>query len=251
MELILFLATTVCLLLCGYIGITTRSPVFIIVALTAMVAGIGTPLWHLLYGIAYDPSYSTMFGGVVPTIAVLGGWVMVFPTIIVFMALRRQFGMYGHFQSWAVIGGMLMYFWVIELLGVQTGMWSYDNEIAAFGFPFSLFLALLHTFCAAAMLRILFDYWRQSLAVTLQLIPIWIGLQILTYALFGAPYYAMSYLSNNTWLMSIGLLCSLGIIGWGFVIIVNGFVNLTSTFGQTARIRIQPEPSYDQSTTTE
>jgi hypothetical protein len=110
-----------------------------------------------------------------------------------------------------------------------------------------LFLALLHTFCAAAMLRVLFEYWRLPLAVTLQLVPIWCGLQLLTYTLIGAPYYAMSYLSNNTWLMSIGLICSLGLICWGFVIIVNGFISLKSSYGQTARIIIQPERSYDES----
>jgi len=245
MELILFLATAVCLLVCGYVGLSSRSPVFIIVSLTAMLTGMGTPLWHILYGIAYNPELSTIFGATVPTIAVLGGWVLVFPTLVVFMGLRRQFGEYGAFQSWAVIGGMLIYFWVIELLGVQTGLWSYDNEIAALGFPFSLFLALLHTFCAAAMLRVLFEYWRLPLAVTLQLVPIWCGLQLLTYTLIGAPYYAMSYLSNNTWLMTIGLVCTLGLIGWGFVIIVNGFVSLKSSYGQTARIIIQPEYPYD------
>jgi len=243
MEIILFLATAVVLLFCGYIGVSTRSPVFIIVALTAMVAGMGTPLWHLLYGIAYDPSLSTIIGDFVPAITLYGGWVMVFPTLVIFMGLRRQFGDYGSLQSWAIIGGMVIYFWVIELLGVQTGLWSYDNEIAALGIPFSLLLALLHTFCAAAMLRVLFEYWRQPLIVTIQLIPIWIGLQLLTYALIGAPYYAMSYLSNNELLTSIGLVCSLGLIGWGFVIIVNGFVNLKSAYGQTARFVVPTDPA--------
>jgi hypothetical protein len=227
MEIILFLATALVLLLCGYIGISTRSPVFLIVACAAMVAGMGTPLWHLLYGIAYDPALSTSFANLVPTIALYGGWVMVLPTLVIFMGLRRQFGEYGSLQSWAVIGGMAMYFWVIELLGVQTGLWSYDNEIATLGFPFSLLLALLHTFCAAAMLR---------------LVPIWIGLQLLTYALIGAPYYAMSYLSTNELLTSIGLICSLGLLFWGFVIIVNGFVSLKSTYGQTARFTVPTDP---------
>ena len=243
MEIILFLATALVLLLCGYIGISTRSPVFLIVACAAMVAGMGTPLWHLLYGIAYDPALSTSFANLVPTIALYGGWVMVLPTLVIFMGLRRQFGEYGSLQSWAVIGGMAMYFWVIELLGVQTGLWSYDNEIATLGIPFSLLLALLHTFCAAAMLRVLFEYWRQSLLVTLQLVPIWIGLQLLTYALIGAPYYAMSYLSTNELLTSIGLVCSLGLIFWGFVIIVNGFVSLKSTYGQTARFTVPTDPA--------
>ncbi len=242
MEIILFLFTAIFLLLCGYIGVTTRSPVFIIVALTAMIAGIATPLWHLLFGIVYDPSLSYLIGNVVPTITLYGGWVMVLPTLVIFMALRRQFGDYGRLQSWAVIGGMLIYFWVIELLGVETKLWSYDNEVAALGVPFSLFLALLHTFCAAAMLRVLFEYWRQSLSVTLQLVPIWFGLQLLTYALMGAPYFAMSYLSSGMWLTSIGLLCSIGLIGWGFVIIVNGFVSLKSNYGQTARFVVPTDP---------
>jgi hypothetical protein len=96
------------------------------------------------------------------------------------------------------------------------------------------------------MLRVLFEYWRQSLLVTLQLVPIWIGLQLLTYALIGAPYYAMSYLSTNELLTSIGLICSLGLLFWGFVIIVNGFVSLKSTYGQTARFTVPTDPDVMQ-----
>ena len=172
--------------------------------------------------------------------SVYGGWVMVFPAVIVFMALRRQMGLYGRLQSWAIVVGMLVYYWVIELLGVQTGVWSYDNEIAALGIPFSLYLALLHTFCAAAMLRVLFEYWRVPLEATLQLVPIWIGLQLLTYLIIGAPYYALSYLTESNILTTIGLVASLGLLGWGCYIVVNGYVSLQSNYGQTARFVAPP-----------
>lgn len=244
MEIILFLVTALFLALCGYIGTTTRSPLFLIVAIGAMIAGAGSPLWHLLYGIAYSNTLSDFGFAALPTIAVLGGWVMVFPALVVFMTLRRQMGEYGRLRSWGIVAGMLLYFWVIELLGVQTGLWSYDNEIAALGIPFSLFLALLHTFCAAAMLRVMFEYWRVPLDTTLQLAPIWIGLQLLTYVVIGAPYYALSYLTDSGVMTSVGLVASLGLIGWGCVIVVNGFVSLQSSYGQTARFA--PIPSEDE-----
>jgi hypothetical protein len=241
MEIILFLGTVMFVALCGYVSYTTRSPLFVIVVVSAMIAGIGTPLWHLLYGIAYDPQLSRIGGGFFPTISFFAGWVMVFPALIVFMALRRQIGLYGPLQSWAILGGMLVYFWVIELLGVQTGLWSYDNEIAALGVPFSLYLALLHTFCAAAMLRVMFEYWRVPLEATLQLAPIWVGLQLLTYLIIGAPYFALSYLTDSGIMTSIGFVASLGLLGWGCVIVVNGFVSLQSSFGQTARFVTTPD----------
>jgi hypothetical protein len=239
-EIILFLTTAVCLTFCGYVSYTTRSPLFVIVMLGAMLAGFGTPLWYLLYGIAYDPALTRLGFDTIPAMSVYGGWVMVFPAVIVFMALRRQMGLYGRLQSWAIVVGMLVYYWVIELLGVQTGVWSYDNEIAALGIPFSLYLALLHTFCAAAMLRVLFEYWRVPLEATLQLVPIWIGLQLLTYLIIGAPYYALSYLTESNILTAIGLVASLGLLGWGCYIVVNGYVSLQSNYGQTARFVAPP-----------
>ena len=60
MEIILFLTTAVCLTFCGYVSYTNRSPLFVIVMLGAMLAGFGTPLWYLLYGIAYDPALTRL-----------------------------------------------------------------------------------------------------------------------------------------------------------------------------------------------
>ena len=53
MEIVLILATILALAACVLFGMATRTQVFILVALTAMVGGAGSALWHWLYGVVY------------------------------------------------------------------------------------------------------------------------------------------------------------------------------------------------------
>ena len=103
-------------------------------------------------------------------------------------------------------------------------------------------MACLHTFAGMLLLRIMFEYWRLDLATTLQVVPIWFVIQLLTYAVIGAPYYIMSSLSGDSWMTAFGFLSTMLLVGWGLHIVMSGLAELQGALGQTASI-----PLIDQS----
>ncbi len=236
MEIVLILATILAIIACVLFGMATKTQVFVLVALAAMISGAGSALWHWLYGIVYANTLLEFVGDQVPLVAFLGGWVMVFPALLIFATLRRRFGEISYIQSWGIAISVFVFFWMIEGIGVQVGMWSYDNEISALGVPMNILLALLHTLNAMILLRMLFEYWRVSFAVTLQLPLIWLGLQILTYGIIGSPYYAMSFLTGSSVMTGFGLLSTMVLVGWGLHIVMQGLSSLQSNLGGTAYI---------------
>lgn len=240
MEIVLILATLMALAACVLFGMATKTNVFVLVALTAMVGGAMSALWHWLYGVVYADSLIHFIGNRVPFIALLGGWVMVLPTLLIFATLRRRFGQINYVQSWAIAIVVFLFFWMVEGVGVRVGIWSYDNEMSAAGIPMNVLLALLHTLNAMILLRMLFEYWRVSFVTTLQLPLIWLGLQILTYGIIGAPYYAMSFLTGSSVMTAFGLLSTMLLVLWGLHIVMQGLTSLQSNAGGTAFIS-----SYD------
>ncbi len=236
MEIVLILATIMVLAACVVFGMATKTNVFILVALTAMLGGAGSVLWHWLYGVVYADALINLLGDQVPLVALLGGWVMVFPSLLIFATLRRRFGQISYLQSWLIALIVFIFFWTIEGIGVQVGLWSYDNEISAIGVPINVLLALLHTLNAMILLRMLFEYWRVEFVTTLQLPFIWLGLQLLTYGIIGSPYYAMSFLTGSSIMTAFGLLSTIMLIGWGLHIVMQGLSALQSNQGGTAYI---------------
>jgi hypothetical protein len=238
MEIILFLLAAIVIILCVFAGLSTQSPLFVCVAVTAMLTGLFSPLWHWLYGIVYANELVYLVGKTVPLIAFLGGWVMVLPAIVIFATLRRRFVEIGYLGMWGIAGGIFLFFWSIEGLGAQFGVWSYDNEVTALGVPITFYLALLHTLCAIIVLRIMFEYWRVAFVTTLQVIPIILGLQIFCYAIIGAPFYAMSLLTGASGLTAFGLISSILLVFWGIHIAITSLLHIQLNTNNTAGMPI-------------
>jgi hypothetical protein len=236
MEIVLILATMLALAVCVVFGMATKTQVFILVALTAMVGGAVSVLWHWLYGVVYANTLIGLIGNQVPLIAFFGGWVMVFPSLLIFATLRRRFGQISYAQSWLIAVIVFLFFWMIEGMGSNIGLWSYDNQISALGIPMGVLLALLHTLNAMILLRMLFEYWRVTFVTTLQLPLIWLGLQLLTYGIIGAPYYVMSFLTGSSVMTAFGLLSTIVLVGWGLHIVMQGLASLQNNLGGTAYI---------------
>jgi len=136
------------------------------------------------------------------------------------------------------VGGIFLFFWSIEGLGTQFGVWSYDNEVTALGMPITFYLALLHTLCAIILLRMLFEYWRVALVTTLQIIPVIFGLQIFCYAVIGAPFYAMSLLTGASGLTAFGLICSVLLVFWGIHMAITSLLHIQFNTKNTAGMPI-------------
>jgi len=238
MEIILFLLAAIVIILCVFVGLSARSPLFVCVAVTAMFSGLFSPLWHWLYGIVYTSELVYLVGHTLPLVAFLGGWVMVLPAIIIFATLRHSLVDIGYFGIWGIVGGVFLFFWSVEGLGAQFGVWSYDNEITALGIPVTFYLALLHTLCAIIVLRMMFEYWRVNVATTLQIIPIIFGLQIFCYAVIGAPFYAMSLLTGASGLTAFGLICSILLVFWGIHIAITSLLQIQFNTNNTAGMPI-------------
>jgi hypothetical protein len=236
MEIVLILATILALAACVLFGMATRTQVFILVALTAMVGGAGSVLWHWLYGVVYADALIGFIGKQVPLVAFLGGWVMVFPALLIFATLRRRFGQISYAQSWLITLVVFLFFWMIEGIGINIGLWSYDNEISAIGIPMGMLLALLHTLNAMILLRMLFEYWRVTFVTTMQLPVIWLALQVLTYGIIGAPYYVMSFLTGSSVMTAFGLISTGVLVVWGLHIVMQGLAALRNNLGGTAYI---------------
>lgn len=238
MEIILFLVAAVIIMLAVFTGLSAQSSLFVCVVVAAMIGGIASPLWHLLYGIVYSPGLYFLVGNSMPLAAILGGWMMVFPTLIVFATMRRMFAQIGYLGTWGIIGLFVAYFWIFESLGVYWQIWSYDNEVTAIGVPTSLFMALLHTLCAVILLRVLYEYWRIPTISTLPIIPIVLGLQALCYGIIGAPFYAMSWLTGESILTAFGLLCTVAVIAWGIHTTIVSLLNIQPNTGATGSMYV-------------
>jgi hypothetical protein len=234
MEIILFLLAAIVIIVCVFAGLSAQSPLFVCVAVTAMFTGLFSPLWHWLYGIVYASELVYLVGHTLPLVAFLGGWVMVLPAIVIFATLRRRLVDIGYLGMWGIVGGVFLFFWSIEGLGAQFGVWSYDNEVTALGIPITLFLALLHTLCVMIVLRMMFEYWRVSVGTTLQIIPIIFGLQIFCYAVIGSPFYAMSLLTGASGLTAFGLICSILLMLWGIHIAITSLLQIQFNTNNTA-----------------
>ena len=238
MEIILFLLAAIVIMLCVFVGLSARSPLFVCVAVTAMFSGFFSPLWHWLYGIVYTNELVYLVGQTLPLVAFLGGWVMVLPSLIVFATLRHHLVDIGYFGIWGIVGGIFLFFWSVEGLGTQFGVWSYDNEVTALGVPVTLYLALLHTLCAVIVLRMMFEYWRVAFVTTLQIIPVIFGLQIFCYAVIGAPFYAMSLLTGASGLTAFGLICSILLVFWGIHMAITSLLHIQFNTKNTAGMPI-------------
>jgi hypothetical protein len=234
MEVVLILASAVIIMACVYLGLHTRSPLFVIVVLAAMLAGTLSPLWYWLYGIQYAGGLTYILGNAVPLIALFGGWAVVLPTVITFATLRRRFGQIGYWGGWSVALVYLVIFIFFESIGTKLAIWSYDNEIAAIGFPFNIFMACLHTISAMLLLRAMFEHWRLNIGTTLQIVPIVFAIQLLCYAVIGAPYYIMSSLAGDSWMTIFGFISTMILVLWGIHIVVSGLAELQGPYGQTA-----------------
>ncbi len=238
MEIILFLVAAVVIMLAVFAGLSAQSPLFVFVVVAAMLSGLASPAWHLIYGVVYDAELYYLIGDSIPLIAVLGGWIMVFPTLLIFATLRRSFVHIGKLGMWGLISVVVIFFWVFESVGVAWQIWSYDNEITALGFPTSLFLALLHTLCAVILLRVMFEYWRIPTLATLPIVPIVFGLQAFCYAVIGAPFYAMEMLTGTSVLTSFGLVCTVLVIGWGLHTAIESLLSIQSNTSVTAGLYV-------------
>ena len=238
MEIILFLVTAVIIMVAVFAGLSARSPLFVFVVIAAMLGGLASPLWFWLYGVAYDAGLYFIAGTSVPLVALLGGWILVFPTLLVFATMRRAFTQIGYIGSWGLTGALFLYFWAVESIGLSWKLWSYDNEITALGLPTSAFLALLHTLCAMILLRVIYEYWRVSLPATLPIIPIVFGLQAFCYGLIGSPYYVMSMLTGTSILTAFGLLCTIAVVGWGLHSAIIALLSIQANTGATAGLSL-------------
>ncbi len=238
MEIILFLVAAVVIMLAVFAGLSAQSPLFVFIVVAAMLSGFASPLWHLIYGVVYDAELYYIVGNTLPLIAFLGGWIMVFPTLLFFATLRRSFVQIGKLGMWGLLSVVVIFFWVFESVGVSWNVWSYDNEITALGFPTSLFLALLHTLCAVILLRVMYEYWRVPTLATLPIIPIVFGLQAFCYGLIGAPFYAMEMLTGTSVLTTFGLVSTVLVIGWGFHIAIESLLAIQSNTSVTAGLYV-------------
>jgi hypothetical protein len=238
MEIILFLVAAVIIMVAIFAGLSAQSPLFIFVVVASMVGGVLSPLWHLLYGIVYNPGLYFLVGDTLPLAAILGGWLMVLPSLIIFATMRRMFVQMGYLGTWGIVGVFVAYFWIFESLGVYWQIWSYDNEITAIGVPTSLLMALLHTLFAVVLLRVLYEYWRVSATSTLPVIPIVLGLQALCYGIIGAPFYAMSMLTGTSVLTALGLLCTIAVVAWGIHITITTLLSIQPNTGATGSLYV-------------
>jgi hypothetical protein len=123
MEIILFLLAAVIVILSVFAGLSARSPLFVCVAVTAMVT------WHVFRhcgigctALSIPETLVYLVGHTVPLVAFLGGWVMLFPAIVIFATLRRRLADIGYLRMWGIAGFVFLFFWSIEGLG--RPIWS-------------------------------------------------------------------------------------------------------------------------------
>jgi hypothetical protein len=118
----------------------------------------------------------------------------------------------------------LFYHTILESIGLRLGLWTYSGAPAL---PLGISHALLSTVMAAlislAFLYVLLLTRRSSLpGLLLALLPALLLLTLLVRGLLGAPLWVAQLIDEPTWIVTIGMLSTLGLLLWAIHIVARG-----------------------------
>lgn len=209
-----------------YLWWRERSPNYLIALLAGHTVALLSPLWQWLYGFSYNEQFIgiyTLFGRTLPRMAFIGAWTIMAPPLAIFYLFRRRWWFIGYLTSLMTFVLFVVYFLLIETIGVQAGWWRYEGQaLLPLSLPPTFLAALMNgviSFVLLAALLMTRHYAWTSLLLLLPPLPLLLSLFI--HGLLGAPLYTVILLRAQSWAGTIGMVGTLGLLLWGAHIVAS------------------------------
>jgi hypothetical protein len=226
MELGIFVLTVGLYGLAIYIGLQQRTALYAVGLAAGQLSTLPSPLWQRLYSFMYAPQMTPLLefaGAPLPRIAVIGGWALVLPPLIVVYLSQRRPWFTTYVAALLLFALFLIYFILLETFGVRAGLWGYKPIELPFGVSSTALAALMNALTALATLAALQVTRRYTMSsLVLFLLPIPLALRLLVQGLLGAPLYTvfllhdfLPSLDQQSWAAVIGVVGTLALLLWG------------------------------------
>ncbi len=205
-----------------------RTPLFFFALLAGHIGSLVSPLWPLLYNEIYTADMSTMvsFAGInlYKPIVIGSAWFYMLPALIVLFLYRLRWWFASYVMGLFTYAAFVFYHLLIELSGLNLGIWSYTNQsLLPFGIDhwiLSTLMAALISFATLYILLLIIRFsWASMLAL---LLPAPLVFALIVRGLFGAPLWMSMLLDAESWAAAIGIICTLGLLAWAVHIVAWG-----------------------------
>lgn len=217
--------------LAAYLGWLERAPHYVVALLSGHLAVLASPLWQMLYGFAYDPSFAALYtwqrtdeiAHPLPWPIFIAGWMTMLPALVIFFLFRRRLWYASYLTGLLTFGLFVLYNLLVETIGVRAGWWSYAPSTLPFGLSAITLAALMNGLVSLGTLAALILTRHYALSsLLLFLLPVPLLLVLLVHGLLGAPLYTVLLLRAQSWAGVIGMLGTLGLLLWGAHIMASG-----------------------------
>lgn len=232
MESAVNLLTIVCYGLTLYLWWLRRTPVFTFTLVAGHLAALLSPLWSFFYGGSYAPELTILFeiagATIYKPVFIASSWFYSLPVLIIFYLYGSHWWFSGYITGLITFITFFFYHLLIEIVGIRLDIWSYA---AAPDLPLGIGHALLTVIMAALIslgqLYVVLLFHRYAwVSMFIAILPSTLLLSLLVRGLLGSPLWISLLLKAESWAADIGMICTLGLLGWGLHIIVWGLARV-------------------------
>lgn len=231
MELATVLLLILCYGLAVYLAWIEGAPVYLVTLAAGHASALASPLWRVLYGISYNLDLTviqTLLGQPVPLPVLLGaGWYYPLPALIVYYLYTTRWWFPNAITGVVTAMIFLLFYLLVESLGLRTQVWAYDNIRLPLGFTAPLLAAIMSALIAYGLLYVLLAVHRSAWPnMLLAILPAPLVLSLLVHGLLGAPLWLALLLDGQPGVVIAGLVSALLLLGWAGQIITAGIKRL-------------------------
>lgn len=224
----IFLLTVGAYALAFFLWYRERTPNYIVGLLAGHISSLPSPLWQELYRFSYSPQWTplyTAFGNPLPRLVFIAAWTWMIPPLVIFFLYRHHWWEPGYFIGLLTFVLFVVYYLIIETLGLRANWWRYDGVAALpLGLRVTFLSALMNALVGLGTLSLLILTRRYAwLSLLLLLLPMPLILSLFVNGLLGAPLYTALLLQAQSWAGVIGLIGTLGLLLWGAHIVASAF----------------------------
>jgi hypothetical protein len=219
--------TIVCYGLAGYLWYQQRTPIYLFGLISGHLSALATPLWRVIYGVDFNPNLETIqavIGEPLPTaVLIASAWYYPLPAAVVLYLFTTRWWFPGYLSSLVTYLIFLLYHLLIETIGLRTNLWEADWPLLPFGLPGTLIPAVMAGLISYALLYVFLSTYRYALlSMILVVVPATLLLSLAVRGILGAPYWVTQLLVGAPWMLNIGLITVIALLGWAVHIVTLG-----------------------------
>lgn len=212
MEVLVLLVALACYGLAAWSLQREGTPIYLFLALAGQLGMLATPLWNLLYRDPYAADlavFAELFGIPLYSLQAFGAaWHYTLPAMITYYLYTRRWWFPNYVTALLAYVVFMFYHALIEVAGLNAGLWNYTNSpVMPPGISPAFLAVLMGALISLILLYVVMtvrSYSWQSLFVFI--VPAPLLLAILVRGVIGAPYWIVQAIDVEPWTQLIGSL---------------------------------------------